>query len=316
MLRLTRISDSSFSVLTKDLNKDIKDSKHSPVYRKRGAEGFSPLFCFLFVYLNKMKRNMKVSPLIYLKQKVRLVKIFLLLLGFTLIPTISHAQVKGIISYVDWDEDNAIMGDSTNLYVFTKFISATTNADTTVFGNVFFRYKTNWMALYNPNWIETLDNYLGWETINPGLNQFNLRFYCNPDPNVMRTGPVNVIIIWPAFFNPSNPLIDSADYFLPNADVSPYVGLMDEEANQFGSTVYPNPAMSTQIVFINSKYSQQIEKISIINAMGQALSSKEFIDGEDSKGYVLPTEELRSGIYHIQIFYKDKKTEVVKFIKN
>jgi hypothetical protein len=32
--------------------KETKDSKHSPVYRRRGVEGFSPLFSFYFVHLN------------------------------------------------------------------------------------------------------------------------------------------------------------------------------------------------------------------------------------------------------------------------
>lgn len=245
------------------------------------------------------------------------VKIAALFIGIFLFSAVSNAQIKGIITYADFDQDNAIMGDSTNLIVFAKFISATTNVDTGGFlGNVFFWYKTNWMHQYNPGWYKTLDDNPGWQNISVGLNQYDLRIYCDSDMNVMRTGPVNVIIIWPAFYNPAIPLLDSADYFLFDISVFPFVGLFEEGPSKFGSTVYPNPAQPMQLVFINSKYSQQIKKISIINTMGQTLSSKEFLEAEDSKGYVLPTEDLRPGMYHIQIFYKDKKTEVVKFIKN
>lgn len=254
-----------------------------------------------------MKRKMKTS-----------VKISCLILGLILIQQASYAQaqVKAIIAGAYFDQDNAVFGEYTNLDVYSKFISAETGADTTVFGNVFFRYQTNWMSLYNPDWTIVEDNNPAWENVPLGLNLYPLQIFCDSNPNVFRTGPVNVIIIWPAFIG-TTPLVDSADFHLFNQDVEfQGTGIIEESPQKFGSTVFPNPAAGTQIVFINSKYTEQIIKVSIMNGLGQIISSKEFIDGENSNGYVLPTDELRSGIYHIQIFYKDKKTEVVKFIKN
>ena len=304
MKRLTEIL-SPTDKTKKTFPQETKDSKHSPVYRKRGAEGFSPLFSFLFVYLNKMGGKMKTS-----------IKYCCLISVLLFMQISGQAQVKGIISYANMDPDNAVLGDTTTITIVAKFISSITNTDTLIFGNVFFRYQTNWMWDYNHDYTETMDDNPGAQTVNPGNQIYTCPIYVNPNPNYFRTGPVNVIIIWPAFYNPAIPLVDSAFYPLYNQDVSLPAGFEEQGSSKFGSTVFPNPAQSMQLVFINSKYSQQIEKISIINTMGQTISSKEFFNGEDSKGYVLPTEELRPGLYHIQLFYQDKKVEVVKFIKN
>lgn len=111
-------------------------------------------------------------------------------------------------------------------------------------------------------------------------------------------------------------MVDSGMYVLTNVSVGAQVGILEEGNQSFGSTVFPNPSSATQIVMINSKYNQPITQISIMNAMGQIVTKKVFDDGEDRGGYVIPTQELRPGVYHIQINYKDQKAEVVRFIKN
>jgi len=244
-------------------------------------------------------------------------KIFILLIVLGTYATKIKAQVdvKGIVNYVDFDEDNAILGDSTNITIFCKFVTAATNADTTVFGNVFFRYQTNWMWEVNHDWREIIDNNPGWASYPMGINQFNCRFYCNPSPDVCRTGPVNVIIIWPALTSSTFHLVDSADYFLPNVDITTPMGIENQYMN-YGSNVFPNPIAPMQVVYINSKYSAEIAEILIYNSLGQIINSKEFGNGENAKGYVLPTDHLSPGIYHLHIIYQDRKTEVVKFIKN
>ncbi len=304
MMRLLNILNLPLSTLIKEEYKNIKDSKHSPVYRKSGVEGFAPLFSFFFVNLGKADSKMRLA-----------LQCICLGLGILLIPLNTTAQIKGVIVGAYFDQDNAVMGDSTDLDVYSKFISSTTGSDTTVMGNVFFRYQTNWMYLYNPLWTEVLDNNPGWETVNAGIQPYHLRIFCNPNPDVFRTGPVNVIIIWPAFFNPATPLLDSADFHLFNQEVN-LSSVPSEGPQDFGSTVFPNPAESTQLVFIDSKYSGEIIQVSIMNCLGQIINTKEFSENENSNGYILPTENLRAGIYNIHIKYKDNKSEVVKFIKN
>ncbi len=303
MLRLTIKSESSFSTLTLDENKEIKDSKHSPVYRKRGAEGFSPLFSFLFVYLNNMKSRANLS-----------LQTLLLLIGLVAIPTFSNAQVKGIIDFAAIDEDNTVLGYSATCTTHVKFISSITNNDTMVNGNLIYWYQTDSMAAVDNNWYEYIDDNPFPEFIPIG-GQFDLfPFFC--DSSQLRTGPVNVIIIWPSLISATTPMVDSGMYVIPNVYVGTTIGIEEEGLYNYGSTVFPNPAQSMQLVFINSKYSKEIGRVTVVNAMGQVMNSREFNEYESSQGYIVPTDDLRAGIYNIQIFYKDNKTEVVKFIKN
>lgn len=286
-------------------NNNIQDSKHSPVYRKRDVEGFASLFSFFFVNLNKAGSNMKL-----------LIRLFVFILSVASLSTETNAQIKGIISYADFDEDNAIIGDTTTITIVSKFVSSVTNADTSVTGSVFFRYKTNWSIDWNNSWSGIIDDSVtGSQNVPLGYSIYDTKLPVPNDTNIFRSGPpINVIIIWPAFYSPSIAYIDSADYIIPNQQV--YVGLLEEPIQKFGSTVFPNPAEGIQLVMFNSKYSQEINEVTITNTLGQIIHVKSFTDDEGSHGFVLPTENLQSGIYHVHIVYKDRKREVVKFIKN
>lgn len=311
MLRLTGISNLSFSTLTKGDYNNIKDSKHSPVYRRRGAEGFSPLFSFLFVYLNNMKGTFKLVL-------ASTCLLCIMLLNTTLLYSQS---VKPYINYAWFDEDNAIAGGTTTLVNHVKVRSCVTNMDTTVIGHLHYYYKTQkTIAEYGNNFAVHVDIVPGLiDTIYPTGILKNLDFLCDTNfiqPRLSDTGPLNVIIIWPAFSSVTVSSCDSGMYILPNILIDNPGLTLDVNGNaQFGSTVYPNPAEETQLVVINSNYTEQMEKVSILNTLGQPITTKVFAEGEDSKGYILPTAELKPSVYYIQISYKDQKTEVVKFVK-
>jgi hypothetical protein len=307
-IRLTNILNLFTSIHTKNENKNIKDSKHSPVYRKRGAEGFWPLFSFLFVYLSKTEKNMKLN-----------FKIFLLSLMIS--STGYHLHAQGIKPYIDFalvDPDNPLVAfDTVGIVVFVKVASCETNADTGgVQGNLKYQYQSDKMGFYSPYWMVEVDNDTAIETIPISGKLDTLLFVV--DTNEFRTtgsNPVNVIIIWPSLHNPATPMCDSGQTVLWHVP-GYYLGMEEENPQSFGSTVYPNPALATQLVYINTTYTQQISQVTITNSMGQVLSTKEFTDAETSLGYILPTQDLRAGIYHIHIYYRDKKNEVVRFIKN
>lgn len=307
MMRSNEILNQSLSTLTKEDNKEIKDSKHSPVYRKRGVEGFTPLFSFFFVYLSKATTNMKLS-----------LKIFIISLGVLLIFPKAQAQdIKPLIDLAFVDPDNNITAFQTaKIVVHVKLKSCATNSDTGfISGNLLYHFQTDKMGAISGDYKHEVDNDTADEQILPGGIIDTLTFTVDTaEFRTVGTNPVNVIIIWPAFVSASHFSCDSGETIL--WEVPGFVGIEEENYYGYGSTVYPNPAPPMQLVFINSKYSQEISRVSIVNAMGQVINTKEFYEGEDSQGYVLPTEELRAGIYNIHIFYKDKKNEVVKFVKN
>ena len=245
------------------------------------------------------------------------IKILSFLLGLNLfVPLSSYAQVKPLIDFAIIDPDNPLVAfDTTAIIVHVKVSHCDVNADTSGFtANLLYHYQSDKMGGISSTWTETIDNDPVAEFMPPGGKFDTLYFYCDTAKfRTTGTNPVNVIIIWPSLLSPVVSLCDSDEYVL--WEIPGYTGL-EENMLDFGSTVFPNPASGTQVAYINSKYTQQIESITIYNAIGQVMNTKEFADGESSLGYVLPTDDLRAGIYHIHILYKDKKREVVKFIKN
>lgn len=308
MIRLSNILNLFTSIHTKNENKNIKDSKHSPVYRKRGAEGFSPLFSFLFVHLSKTEKNMKLTF------KIFLLSILIAHVGH-------HLQAQDVKPYIDYsfiDPDNPLVAfDTAGIVVYVKVASCETNTDTGgVQGNLKYQFQSDKMGIYSPNWMEEVDNDTAIETIPFGGKLDTLVFVV--DTNQFRTtgtNPVNVIIIWPSLHNPATPMCDSGQIILWHVP-GYYLGMEEENPQNFGSTVYPNPALATQLVYINTSYTQEISRVTITNTMGQVLNTKEFTETESSLGYIVPTQDLRAGIYHIHIYYRDHKNEVVRFIKN
>ena len=148
----------------------------------------------------------------------------------------------------------------------------------------------------------------------PATGRFDT-LYLPVDSILLRTGPVNVIIIWPSIVSAQFLLSDSGFQFM-NEYIYTDVGLPLEPPGEYGSTIFPNPAMAIQLVYVNNKYSHGMEYVSITNSMGQVMSAKTFSSSEADKTYLLPTDDLRPGIYYVHVFYVDKKNEVIKFIKN
>jgi len=291
------------TTLIKETYNNIKDSKHSPVYRKRGAEGFSPLFSFFFVNLGKADSKMRTKCLVI----ATLVFCFLCCK-----PIFAQQPVKISIDYVIWDEDNPVPADTTQIIIHTHvFCTDDNNVNIASAGNI--RYWVQSDSMYNtlvpPKMVD-------WSPANVGIPLIGKQdtVIIPLDSLILRTGPVNVIIIWPSLVNPTINLVDSgfAQFQLYTVGL-PWI---EDPVQNFGSTVFPNPSLSTQMVFVNSKYSKEISKIIVINSLGQVMDTKQFAEGESGKGYIIPTEDLRPGIYHIHLVYSDNKSEVVKFIKN
>jgi len=280
---------------------NIQNSKHSPVYRKRDVEGFASLFSFIFVNLNKAGTIMKSSKLL-----------FFLIIFFSSI-TISYSQQRKIvIDSVNYDQDNPILNGSIDTVI--TYIHLTDSADAPVAGVGNIRYWVVSDTMITLSILPKLIDYTStYETI-PIIGKMDT-LAIPLDSLVLRTGPANVIIIWPALINPTIDIIDSG-FAVINLYTYSDIGIQEEPIQKFGSTVFPNPSEGIQLVMFNSKYTQEIQQITVTNTIGQTMSIREFANGESSHGFVLPTENLQSGIYHIHILYKDRKREVVKFIKN
>jgi hypothetical protein len=249
------------------------------------------------------------------KRKKLSVRIILLIAGLIFLPVYSYTQVIGIVDYAIFDESQAIIGDTTIITIHVKFKSSVTNNDTAVNGNLYYHYQTDSMiAAGGMGNIESIDDSPGWEIVPVGGKFDTIQFPCRP--NQLRTGPVNVIIIWPALFNPLTPMDDSVMYILTNVSVGAEVGIIEEGLTYYGSTAYPNPAMGEQLVMIHSPKQEMIQSISILNSVGQILSNQQIMEGQGLNDYILPTNKLSPGVYIIQLGYTNRQVEIIKFIKN
>lgn len=240
---------------------------------------------------------------------------------FSISSVSGQGPVKAYIDFAIFDEDNAVALDSTNIYVQVRVKSANTNADTSVNGNLMYWFQTGKMIEdQGPTYFLPIDNDPNYETIPLGGVLDTIKFFCDTtylDPRTSETGPVNVIIIWPAF-DGTVLLQDSGMYVFPSIMVeNPWIGIEEEHGMLKGaSTIYPNPAQGEEIVYLNSKHKSPISKFAIINSIGQTVSFRVFDDLESGNGYIVPTSDLRPGLYYIQVFYEDSRQESVKFIKH
>lgn len=248
----------------------------------------------------------------------RILAVILSIIGITLFPNNVQAQsIKPIIDFCLPDPDfDFELGETIDIYVHVKAKSCLTDADTSVYGNLYYWFQTDTMASISASLFDNIDDQPWMEYIPIGGKMDTIPFYC--DSSQLRAavgGPTNVIIIWPAFISPTAPVCDSGQYVL-SAPIFPSIGIDNLPAETFGSKAYPNPANGLELVYIDSKYGLPVNQVIIYNAMGQVSFQTKFPEGYQSNGYVIPTQELIHGVYFIHLIYQDRKSEVVKFIKN
>ncbi len=225
----------------------------------------------------------------------------------------AQMQRKIVIDSVVYDPDQPVLVGTT-IYIFPR-IHLTDSANNWVSGNGNVRYwvRSDSMNL-NGHPPVLIDNLPIFESIPAGGRFDTLALPLDSlDLRVSSTGPVNVIIIWPSLVKPGIDLADSG-FVLINQYVYTDIGI--DEENIPPSTIYPNPSGSFELVYIRKQYTQLIDHITIVDNLGQPVFIKQFTPEDESSGYLLPTHELRSGMYYLQIYYKDKKMETVRYIKS
>jgi len=224
-----------------------------------------------------------------------------------------NQQVKMWLDSTNYDQDNVFTSLNATDTVVT-YIHATDSANTpiAVTGNIAYWVRSDSMIQLGLPPV-LIDNNPSFENISASGFMDSLLIPLNN--LVLRTGPGNVIIIWPVIYNPSYNLIDSGF-----TTITVYVSLsgsnIETEYSQFGSTVFPNPSQGIQMLYIQSKHTQPIQHVEIINMIGQPVFTKVYSENEAGSDYMLPLAPYQSGVYYLHIYYTDGKHETVKFIKN
>lgn len=248
-----------------------------------------------------------------MKLKHKILFILFCFVGLTL-TGYSQVQRKMVIDSVMNDPDIPILvGTTMNL---KTRIHMTDSANNWVSGSGNIRYYVQSDSMYQAITLPAMiEDGQGVEFVPAGGRFDTLHLPLDSlDVRLSETNPINVIIIWPSIVNPSIILIDSG-FVLMDQVFFTDIGL-PTEGDIPPTTIYPNPSGSFELLYIKKHYTELIEQISIIDYWGQPVFVKRFTEEDETNGYVVPTFGLATGIYSIQIQYKDKKMESVKYIKN
>lgn len=172
----------------------------------------------------------------------------------------------------------------------------------TLVGDIYYYYQTDTMdSLGIPPQIVDQD-FVSESVADPFLDTVHIPI----NPAEMRTGPLNLIVVWPAMINPAVLDTDSVAF---NLQVEGYVGIEPLPAFK-DNIVYPSPAM--HYLFIKPDEMDQIQQMIILNMQGQTV---ETITGEKLANGWINIDGLQSGCYMVQVIYKNGTVFNKKFLK-
>ncbi len=127
-------------------------------------------------------------------------------------------------------------------------------------------------------------------------------------PNELRTGPVNLIILWPAMINPL--VLDTVQDTL-GVLVEGFLSTPNEYPLQCGNIIFPCPAI--QFVNIQSEEIKFIDHVQLISMSGQVMQTyrhEEFQNGS------IDISNYPSGEYVVQLHYYDNRVVRTKILKH
>jgi hypothetical protein len=123
----------------------------------------------------------------------------------------------------------------------------------------------------------------------------------------MKTGPLNLIVVWPAMMDPA--VLDT-DSVVINLILGHDVGIEPEYVPTNENILYPSPAM--HYIFIKPEEIDLIQQMIILNMQGQTV---ETIPGEKLSYGWISIDHLSSGAYLAILKYKDGKMIKKKILK-
>jgi hypothetical protein len=172
----------------------------------------------------------------------------------------------------------------------------------TLFGDIYYYYLTDTMdSLGIPPQIVDQD-FVMENVADPFLDTVHIPI----NTGEMKTGPLNLIVVWPAMMNPEVLDTDSVAFYL---QVEGYIGI--EPLPSFEENIlYPLPAM--HYLFIKPHDIDLIEQIQIMNMQGQIINT---MHKQDFSNGWLNIDQLPPGAYMVILQYKNGTVANKKILK-
>jgi len=172
----------------------------------------------------------------------------------------------------------------------------------TLVGDIYYYYQTDTMdSLGIPPQIVDQD-FVSENVADPFLDTVHIPI----NPTEMKTGPLNLIVVWPAMMNPAVLDTDSVAFYL---QVEGYIGI--EPLPSFEENIlFPLPAM--HYLFIKPDELGRIDEMIISNMQGQMITRMSIVDLQN--GWI-NIDGLNSGFYMVMLRYRDGSIINKKILK-
>jgi hypothetical protein len=196
-----------------------------------------------------------------------------------------------------------IMGGITNFGVQVRVNNLF--AGDTITGDIFYYYLTDSMIsagipprIFEQDTSEFVSDPF-WDTVHVDIQ-----------PNEIRTGatgPLNLIVIWPAMIHPAIADTDSVTFYIT---VEGFLGLETAYPPNNEHIIYPSPAQ--HYLFIKPDDMNLIAEIQLLNLQGQMVDRMH--QDVISSGWI-NIDGLKTGAYMAVIYYKNGNVVYKKFLK-
>ncbi len=210
-----------------------------------------------------------------------------------------NAQLTTVLSI-----DFAAQVDSMEIGGITNFqvrVRVTGNPDSLT-GDIFYYYLTDSMqSVFAPPRVFLQD------TVNELVTDLFLdTIPIDIQPNEIRTGPMNYIIIWPAM----NVAVADTDSIVIQANCIGFIGLEPPITETKSNILFPCPAL--QYLYLRQEEIELISHIKMIGMKGETVD--DIYPNRFSNGWV-NIDQLKTGNYTALISYKNGSTVSMRFIK-
>ncbi len=237
-----------------------------------------------------------------IKSRFRAIMVILLFFTFSAKVQTSHAQLLLTLESIAPVEP-VIMNDTCDFRVEVGVTDIILLIPGIAIGDLFYWYRTDSMiSSGQPARILELD--LNVEIV---VDNYVDTVPVDIRPNEIRTGPVNLIILWPAMINP---LVWDTTGGTCFVTVEGFLGNDGNYPKQVGNVIFPCPAL--QYINIRAEELDGIKEISIISMEGQTIQTYQH---DEFKNGSINMECYAAGTYIVQLTYYNNEVSRTKIQK-
>jgi hypothetical protein len=197
-----------------------------------------------------------------------------------------------------------LINDTTDFRLVLGVHHSVTMVPDSIMGDLFYYYQTDSM-INSSTPPRVIDNSFGNQWI---VDQQVDTLSIDIRPEEIRTGPINLIVVWPAMHNPNVSDSSGIAYYTYSNGYMGEEGMMNIPPKS--NIIFPCPAF--QFMYIKTSEMPQIRQIDILGINGSIIAT--YTPQEFNGGYIY-LKDLPPGTYVVNIYYFDKRVVQTRLLK-